>query len=328
MILAPVLYSIAFSFSCMAPLLFISLVPLLISLERARGIGQSILRGAVFGALAAAGITWWIVTAAHFQYGISLIQSLLLFLLIAVIPMALLYMVFAAGYYYMFRQNRHRWLVLAGVPSLWIACDFCISLLPFGVPWTFAGYASAPMKWFIQAADIGGVYLLNFLIVAINTSIFMVSNELCKTGKCNQVSYKKTLLPMLSLLLIILVVFVYGLYSKGQWALPKEDTTSTVRVVIVQGNFTSRERWQDDSIYQRLEVYRGMTESVTGRNGATLVVWPETVMNSSRVSHDEFASDMLNTLGEKTVIITGAVAGRKGRKVYNSAYAEQQDSPL
>ncbi len=304
----------------MAPLLFVSLVPFLLSLERARGLRHSLFRGGTFGALTAIGITWWIVTAAHLQYGIPLVAALLLFLLIAIIPMALIYMIFAAGYHYLYRNSRHRCLVLAGVPSLWIACDFCVSLLPFGVPWIFSGYAAAPMSLFIQAADTGGVYLLSFIIAAINTSIFLAVRELRVNGTFRKPQLNRIVFPLVSLVLITGIVFIYGIYGKKKWGSSGNNAAPGIDVVLVQGNFTSRERWEDDSIYQRLEVYRSMTEGAAVKDRQTMVIWPETVINSSRVSHEKIASDMIQLLGEKAVLITGAVTGAHGKRVHNSAY--------
>ena len=130
MILSALMYSLAFSFQSAALLLFVSLVPFFISLEVSKTVRIIMIKGAVFGALSGSGITWWIITAAYFQYDVSLVKAVLLFILIVVLPMALIYMLFSMGYYYLFKGQKNILLVMAGLPSLWIAFDYSVSLLP------------------------------------------------------------------------------------------------------------------------------------------------------------------------------------------------------
>ena len=332
MILSALLYSLAFSFSSAASLLFVSLVPLFISFEISKTVRIAMIKGAAFGALSGSGITWWIITAAHKQYDLSLLKSVLLFLLIVVLPMALIYMLFAIGYYYLFRDRRYPVLVIAGIPSLWITIDYCVSLLPIGVPWIFAGYAAAPLSTFIQVADIGGVYLLTFLVVYVNVAVFMVLKEICNIDSENGIDWKaivhvkealrkRVYLPIVALLILMILVLPYGISRHIQWGQHTQDLTGNgIESVVIQGNFTSQQRWQDNNIFQRIEVYRSLTENHINRNVTSLMVWPETVLNSSMISHEKLASMMSSLLSENSMLITGAVFRPSGKEVYNSAY--------
>jgi len=327
------MYSLAFSFPSAALLLFVSLVPFFISLEVSKTSSNTMMKGAAFGALSGSGITWWIITAAYFQYDVSLVKSVFLFLLIVALPMAFIYMLFAMGYYYLFKGRRNILLVMAGLPSLWITVDYCVSSLPFGVPWIFAGYAAAPLSTFIQVADTGGVYLLSFLIVFVNAAVFMVLKEICQINTehgidvralvdVKQVIQKEVLVPVVVLLLVIIPVLIYGISSYTGWSQYTGDRPGkSIEAVAIQGNFTSRQRWQDNSIFQRIEVYRSLTERYVDKGKASLVVWPETVVNSSMISHEKLAFIMSSLVNEDSILVTGAVFRPGGKQVYNSAYA-------
>jgi len=333
MILSALMYSLAFSFPYAALLLFISLVPFFISLEVSKTARITMIKGAVFGALSGSGITWWIITAAYFQYDVSLVKAVLLFLLIVVLPMALIYMLFSMGYFFLFKGRRNILLVMAGLPSLWITFDYSVSLLPFGVPWIFAGYAAAPLSTFIQVADTGGVYLLSFLIVFVNVAVFMVLKETCHINSENgidiqailhvkQAIQKKVFLPVVILLIVIIPVVIYGMISRNTWNQHTKDSQGkNMEAVAIQGDFTSQQRWQDNSIFQRIELYRSLTGKHVDNSRASLVVWPETVVNSSLISHEKLTSIMSSLINDDSILVTGAVFRPGSKQVYNSAYA-------
>ena len=63
------------------------------------------------------------------------------------------------------------WAVL-WIPALWIAKDLATEKIFGGFPWCLAGYSQYKNIYFAQAAEIGGIHLVTFLVIAINVLIF------------------------------------------------------------------------------------------------------------------------------------------------------------
>ena len=58
------------------------------------------------------------------------------------------------------------------IPAIWVAKDLAIEKIFGGFPWCLAGYSQYENIWFAQWAEIGGIHLVTFLLIAINVLLF------------------------------------------------------------------------------------------------------------------------------------------------------------
>jgi apolipoprotein N-acyltransferase len=62
-------------------------------------------------------------------------------------------------------------LAVWGLAALWTGIEFARAFGMWAYPWNLLGYSQVNQLEFIQSADIGGVYLLSFLIALSNTAL-------------------------------------------------------------------------------------------------------------------------------------------------------------
>ncbi len=143
-----------------------------------------------------------------------------------------------------------------------------------GFPWGFAGQALAPCLGFIQVADIGGVYLVSFLVFWINYALF----ALLDYGR-------EALRLVVFTVFLVVLVFCYG-----QHRLHTSWGGNGLRVGLIQGNIPQDIKWDASFQQKTLRLYQKLTlKTLTKRPG--LIVWPETALPfyfspSTRVGRD------------------------------------------
>ncbi len=64
--------------------------------------------------------------------------------------------------------------IALGVPALWVAKDLAIEKVFGGFPWCLAGYSQYRNAWFVQWAELGGIHLVSFLLVAANVLLYLL----------------------------------------------------------------------------------------------------------------------------------------------------------
>jgi apolipoprotein N-acyltransferase len=65
-------------------------------------------------------------------------------------------------------ESRWRWPLLLSVPVAWVALEFLRSFFLTGFAWYFLGHAQHRFLEVIQIADLGGAYLVSFLVALVN----------------------------------------------------------------------------------------------------------------------------------------------------------------
>src|SRR5262249_15755852 len=62
--------------------------------------------------------------------------------------------------------------LIVSVPVVWVGLEFIRSFLLSGFAWYYLGHRQPYFLLFIQSADLGGVYVVSFLIAAVNAYLF------------------------------------------------------------------------------------------------------------------------------------------------------------
>lgn len=247
-----------------APLSWISLIPLLISVKR-RTPAQAFFLAWMSGSIAYLGILYWVnivmTTFGHLPLFLSILLHLLLSLYLGL---------YVGGSVWLARRAEELHVSMAvSLPLAWVACEYVRSFALTGFPWAILGYSQYRILPVIQIADITGVYGVSFLIVMVNAVGFLVIRGVLAGGDDRY--------PLKSASVLALLLFLNVFY--GLERLDDIEEGSVMRVVLVQGNIPQDVKWDPAFREATVRVYERLTIEGTV-HGTDLVVWPESALPS------------------------------------------------
>jgi apolipoprotein N-acyltransferase len=262
------------------PLAWVALVPLLVALS-----GTSPLRSAalayVSGCVSSIGLLYWIaLVVAHFG-GLSLFAGGLVMVLLCVA-----FSLFTAGFGLVVGLLGRRWgdeaLLLSPLP--WVAFELLRAHTLFSFPWCLLGYSQFQNLKFIQIAPYTAVYGVSFVLVSASAALAYAF--------VTPVPRRRTLA------LLGLVGLVGGLFVQGTLALGGFPRSSgTLRVGLIQGNVPEEEKWDPEKAFRNLERHEELTREAA-RQGARLVIWPESALPFYFDSSPDVALELKGLVGE------------------------------
>ena len=146
--------------------------------------------------------------------------------------------------------------------AVWTVTEWFQTVGWWGVPWGRLPLGQIDATLLVRSSAIFGSYFITFIIIAVNFLLAMAltSANARRIGIILSVS-----LFCLNLALGVVVTATY-----------REDGDA-VRVAAAQGNISSSEKWDSDSLDNTLRVYADLTERAA-TDGAEIVVWPETAL--------------------------------------------------
>ncbi len=229
----------------------------------------------------------------------------------AVVGMALLQGVGTAFVPMIFRfavKERHPLFAPFAAASIWVIAEWGQNFFWFGVPWARLAVGQYKILPIVESASVFGALGVSFIIVLISGFI-----ALCILHKDD---IKKVRVYALAASLIFVSNFVLGIVLLNI----KNEPKNTFPVAAIQGNIGSADKWADDSVYNSLSVYEELTREAVKKNGAKLVVFPETVLICD-LTYDESLIARIKTLSHDlgAYIAVGAFYS-VGEKTYNSIY--------
>jgi apolipoprotein N-acyltransferase len=184
---------------------------------------------------------------------------------------------FVASLPFAFRFGRHfAW----AASCFWVGIEFLrtqLSLNPAPL-----GDAFAKQLWFIQIADLGGTYLVSFVLVFCATSLFMAVN----------LRRLRMLAPALLIMTASIAYSSYRLHEK-----PKNKSRA-MKIAIVQASIPI---WfyklaKIDSEFSEM-LTRSYSQSLDNAPRDELLVWPETALPWDPLRHAELQTILSSTLG-------------------------------
>ncbi len=206
-------------------------------------------------------------------------------------------------------------LAALGWAGIFTLLDYARAYLLGGFPWGFPGQALAPWKGFIQVADLGGVYLVNFLVYLFNYALWA------------GLVFRRAAAATLGLaFLICALVLAYGHFRLTQtW--PSQE----IKVGLIQGNVPQDLKWSPEFQQETLARYERLSTKAR-LSGAQLVVWPETAVPfyffPNRGLGQAFLSWTKN-LGVPLLFGAPRVAWAHGRpRIHNSLFLVSQGRVL
>ncbi len=147
----------------------VALVPLLYVVQGQRP-GRAALAGLLWGSAAIWGVAYWVPQALTFYYQQPWWFGLVFCIVASMFFWGSFYAAFATGACWIVaRTSGVARPVL--ISALWVSCELARARLLTGEPWLLLGYALVPHVTLIQVADLGGVYLLSFVVVLVNAAL-------------------------------------------------------------------------------------------------------------------------------------------------------------
>ena len=296
---------LSFPYNISGYLSFAALVPFFYSISRVFSYRKAFIGGLIFGLIYSAMMSYPLLHALNYHYNRSFIYSLLLITVTSIIPLAFLYGIFSAACIY-FRVPSKILCILIP-PSLWIISDYVREIIPFYLPWGFAGYTQV-FTPLMQISDITGIYGVTFFILLINILITEIIID------------RRNFIYHSILLGIVLLVISYSHFRIKQIEseLSKSPETDIITIAAIQGNFTTRDRWDDGLSRLRYSTYLSLSEN--NLSGTDIIIWPETVLNSADRVNLEIIKTVSSRLSPGQLFVTGATRSDNKGGYNNSVF--------
>jgi len=236
-------------------------VPLFIALKDVESVWRSLLLGWIAGMTGCVGILYWI-THVVVNFGhLPLYLGIFLMLLLA-FYLSFYTALFAAGIVCL-----RKWVPLyLSAPVLWMCLEYVKSKAFTGFPWENLGYSQFNNLFFIQIADVIGVFGLSFLIVLLNTTFYSFM-----TGK-----FKKSFALAVVVFLLWAGVYFYGVQRIAQINELLKDAQG-MDVSLIQGNISQSIKWNANYQKETISIYEDLSLRQPQEAGG-LIVWPETAV--------------------------------------------------
>jgi apolipoprotein N-acyltransferase len=198
---------------------------------------------------------------------------------------------------------------------LWVALEYLRTYIFTGLPWGITGYSQYLNNYFIQIADITGIYGISFFIILINALVAVIIINLKKDNK-------KVLLSGLYILIVFIGIFSYGI-TRNNKIDTYIDSADHAKIAVVQGNIRQDVKWDTRYINDTLNKYFGLSEKAS-KEMPDLIIWPETAL-PFYYGFSKKLSDQVDICVRKakTNFLIGSPAFKRtktGTEYYNRAY--------
>ena len=299
------------------PLAWIALVPLLVVIARRPSPLKAFILGWATGFVFFYATCYWLTYSMIHYGGLPTVLAYLL-----LIPGALVVGVFHGVFTSLTALALRKWSYIAILlaPIFWTALEW-VRLGVTGQLWNALGYSQAYHPFLIQPARWGGVYLISFLIVAINSAVALLV-------------LRRTRWTIAAAVLTTLAVafVIWDALARNTIVDYIYSAEDDVKVVAVQPNVPMTTVKTVDELKALRE--RHVTLSVNGLKslgdaGPRLVIWPESPMNyeyGSDRSFREFVADF--TQQNHTSLLFNSLEPAPDDGAYNSALLVNEQGRL
>jgi len=235
---------------------WISLIPLLLALNRKKGI-HSFFLGWIAGSLFYAVLLYWIPAVPAHYGGLSLGLSLLTYILFFLF-LGLFWALFAVVYSRINRSFPKSSYLIA--PFIWVTFEFIITHFLTGFPWGILGYSQYKNLYFIQMTTLTGIYGLSLILILFQ-SLFLKSIHF------------RTKLPFFSAVALILLIHIVGGISIGNIS----QTPNSLSAAVIQGNVPAKTDFNSLSYKKTFALFNRhikLSQEAISQD-SELIIWPE-----------------------------------------------------
>ena len=199
-------------------------------------------------------------------------------------------------------------------PFLWTSFEWLHSIGEVAYPWLSLGYTQVYNFYWVQIADIIGVFGITFVIILTNSIIYkliIIINDNIHISKkllpLFKVKYFKPLL--LSLILIIIIPLIYGFNIISEYNHTKLlQNERNIKIGLIQLNVNPWQKWESET-FGLIKKHQNIQDSLQRAYGHfDLGVWSETAITYYGVDFNQrhnFKSvqDWINS--DSTALLTG-----------------------
>jgi apolipoprotein N-acyltransferase len=197
-------------------------------------------------------------------------------------------------------------LALALAPVFWVAGEWMRMWLFGGFPWGLLGYSQYLRLPVIQIAELGGVWAVSFVIVAINAAL----------AGAIALPLRRSLAGLALATVIIGATVVFGLVR-----LAEPPSRDVVAVAVMQPAIPQPVKWDERYTEMTLRVYFELMKRLRP-HAADLVVWPETATPTA-LRRDPILTAALVGISRDlaTPLLVGSIDFAEGSRIpRNSAF--------
>lgn len=217
----------------------------------------------------------------------------------------------AAGYLISkaLKWNKHPFVFLI-IPFIWETKNLVLEYIISGFPWCYEGYSQYKNTYFAQLAELGGVYLVSFLVITVNVLLYLVLFRR-EDGFPN-----KKYLTALGVLLATIYTTGFFLYRNDQ---QHRANLPIHRAGILQPNTRNEVVLSfDEKEEKMLELLEDSRQMAA--DGAEFVVWPEFSV-SLYPMQNKLHYRWLDTYANEVGPILGGFTDYRGMKeVFNTVF--------
>jgi apolipoprotein N-acyltransferase len=304
------MYCLAFPPWNLSLVAWIALVPFLVAVRGVPPLRAALL-GFAWGTAVLSGIGYWVPGALSYYWEQPYWFGFLFALGVAVVFMGQYFALFAIGC----ARIEARWSPWSRpflIAALYVSCELARARLLTGHPWLLLGYALVPHVALVQIAELGGVYLLSFVLAL--TSAFVA--ECFRPRGPTRLTTRAR--PLIGAALVVLTVWLYGTIRLSV-PLPSEPE---IPVMVVQGNNDLGAVWHEEFYGRGLEEYLRLTTAGAAKTTPRLVVWPESAVTFFLEDDPRWLSSMMPVLERHHIdlIVGGPRKEGTDTRFFNSAF--------
>lgn len=270
-------YGLCFPPHAAAALLWVLLVPLLLSLEGLRPLRAALL-GGLYALVGAASVSAWVAPTLteYFDRPPGVTGPLLALFWLG---MASPYYALAFGALALARRHIPRGVWLLLVPAAWVTAELLRAHLGLRASWANVGDAFIAWPRLRQVAEITGVYGVSGLVVLANAVIAEGVRVAWAAKRGRRASRRPLAVGSAALAGLLLCALVYG---EGRLRTLREPPAAAgLNLALVQGNIPQRLRWQRATASPVLHRYGSLTRRALRHNPKPdLIVWPENAIQT------------------------------------------------
>ncbi len=292
-------------------LAFFALVPWMISIKTL-SVKESITSAFFMGMTHYLTLIYWIIPTVH-VYG-----QLHIVLATATLVLLCLYLsIYPALFAFLFKKFANTsFLTPFLTAALWTGLEYIRAHALTGFAWGALGYSQYTNLHILQIADFSGVFGVSFLIVFVNTSIFLCFGAFKKKTRA------ACLWPVAATFIFLVSALLYGRYQINGVSTGIKEAPFA-KISVIQGNIKQDIKWSAQFKNATVEKYIRLSNSVSDK-APDLIIWPETAL-PFYYGFDKGLSDQVDQCirSVKTNFLIGSPAfERQNEKVhfYNRAY--------
>ncbi len=324
LILSGALTALPLVFPILGFLQWFSMIPMAIVLISSRQDGESKLKSyyvkgiLYFWPYYAIGFHWFFYMYPLDFAGLSNAESVIV-VVVACFGLSLFQALWSAVAFLLFglvlrsdRISKNWMLIPIYAAALWVVVEIWQTVGWWGVPWARIPLGQISSLLFVRSSALFGSYFVTFVIVAVN---FLISYAIIKKAVRGLALALGAVVFSINLVLGALVTMCY-----------KPESSNMVKAAAIQGNISSGDKWDSETLYKTIEVYKDLTEKAAA-DGAKIAVWPETALPCVLFDSEELSAFVKNLARENniTIILSAFTKDDNTGQRYNSMIEVRPD---